>query len=280
MTAKQALSRAGEVLAAGSIEDPQLESELLLRHTLKIDRVQLYLEIDRELSPAQYEEFWRCIEQRLGNKPSAYITGHREFYGLDFYVNSDVLIPRPESELLVEKAIGLARSRPLPVIADIGTGCGAIAVSLAVNLPQARIYAADVSSAALEVALSNCKRHGVAARISLLEGDMLDPLPGPVDLILANLPYVREPELAGVNTLGFEPTLALNGGADGLDKIRRLCLRAGEKLRPGGCLLLEIGRGQGEAISGFLAGLFPSAEIGLTPDLGGIDRVLSLLLPA
>ena len=151
--------------------------------------------------------------------PAAYITGHREFYGLDFAVNSSVLVPRPETELLVEKALELARERSLSTIADIGTGCGAIAVSLAVNLPQTRIYATDISAPALEVALSNCRKHGVTDRVTLLEGDMLAPLPEPVDLIVANLPYVREPEMTGVNTLGFEPPLALNGGPDGLDKI-------------------------------------------------------------
>jgi release factor glutamine methyltransferase len=277
LTVKQALSRAREILTAGNIEDSHLEAELLLRHVLQTDRVRLYLEPGRELTPGQKEQFFSYIERRLNNEPAAYITGHREFYGLDFRVGPGVLIPRPESELLVDRALEIARRRFFPVIAEAGTGSGAIAVSLAVNLPQARIYATDISAPALEIALDNCRRHGVADRVVLLEGDLLEPLPEKADLIVANLPYVREPELSGVNTLGFEPWLALDGGADGLGVIRRLCAIAGEKLNPDGCLLLEIGQGQGEAVSTLLRGLYPTAGIEVTPDLAGIDRVVSLL---
>ncbi|MFC1991525.1 peptide chain release factor N(5)-glutamine methyltransferase [Chloroflexota bacterium] len=278
MTVSQALSRAGKILIANNIEDSSLESALLLRHTLKIDRVQLYLEPDRELSPEQDEKFWHLIQRRLNHEPTAYIVGHREFYGLDFIVDSSVLIPRPESELLVDKAIELAQNHPFPTIADIGTGCGAIAVSLALNLPQSKIYATDISAPALKVASSNCRKHRVMDRACLLEGDMLDPLPEPVDLIIANLPYVRESELARNNTLGFEPFEALDGGLDGLDKIRRLCTRVTDKLCLGGCLLLEVGQGQGEAVTTFLRSLFPSAKVELAPDLSGIERVVSLSL--
>jgi len=179
----------------------------------------------------------------------------------------------------VEKTLELAQNRTFSAIVEVGTGCGAIAVSLALNLPQARIYATDISSSALRVALSNCRRHGVTDRVRLLAGDMLDPLAEPVDLIVANLPYVRESALSWTSTLGFEPRLALDGGADGLEKIRRLCLQVSDKLRPGGHLLLEIGEGQGRAVTTFLRGLFPSARIELAPDLGGIDRVVSLALP-
>ena len=280
MTVKQALARAREVLVADSIEDAPLESELLLRHVLKRDRVQLYLALDQELSFEQDKKFWGLIKRCLGHEPTAYITGHREFYGLDFCVDSSVLIPRPESELLVEKALELDQNHTLSTVAEVGTGCGAIAISLAMSLPQARIYATDISACALKVALSNCQRHGVVNRICLLTGDMLDPLPEPVDLIVANLPYVREPELPRVNSADFEPRLALDGGADGLEKICRLCLQINDKLHPGGYLLLEIGEGQGRAVTTFLRSLFPSADIELTPDLGGIDRVVSLTLPS
>ena len=279
MTVKQTLSRAREILFASNIEDSLLESELLLMEALKIDRVQLYLAFDCELNFEQDENFWGLIERRLNHEPTAYITGQREFYGLDFYVDPGVLIPRPESELLVEKTLELARNHTVSTIAEVGTGCGAIAISLALSLPQAKIYATDISPAALEVALSNCQKHGLVHRISLLSGDMLDPLPEPVDLIVANLPYVREPELLRISTLNFEPSLALNGGPDGLEKIRRLCTRIGDKLRPGGYLLLEIGQGQSRAVTTFLHSLFPSAEIEVTPDLSGIDRVVSLSLP-
>ncbi len=170
------------------------------------------------------------------------------------------------------------KNRPAPTIADIGTGCGAIAISLALNLPQAKIYAIDISAPALDVARANCQKHNVADRICLLLGDMLDPLPEPVDLIVANLPYVKESDSTKVNTLSFEPPLALNGGSDGLEKIRRLCTQVSNKRSPDGYLLLEIGLGQGEKVTDFLRSLFPSSELEMLPDLSGIDRVVSLAL--
>jgi len=275
---KQALSQARGILAANSTENASLESELLLRHALKVSRVQLYLDLSRELSPEQEETFGHLIRRRLNGEPSAYITGHREFYSLDFYVDPGVLIPRPESELLVEKALQLAQSHHIATIADIGTGCGAIAISLALNLPEAKIYATDISASALEVALINCQKHGVVDRICLLHGDMLDPIPEPVDLIIANLPYVKESEVSQKRLANFEPQLALNGGSDGLEKVRQLCQQAGSKLRPQGCLLLEIGQGQGKTVTTFLHGLFPEVAVEVAPDLSGIERVVSLCL--
>ncbi|MFC1859960.1 peptide chain release factor N(5)-glutamine methyltransferase [Chloroflexota bacterium] len=279
MTLKQTFSRARKVLNTSNIEEATLESELLLRHTLNINRVQLYQDPDYELSSEEEEAFWHLVGRRLNGEPTAYLIGHREFYGLDFYVDPSVLIPRSESELLVEKALKLAKNGTVYSIAEVGTGCGAIAISLALDLPRARVYATDISSAALRVARFNCQRHGVADRIYLLEGGMLNPLSEPVDLIVANLPYVREAEIPRVNTYNFEPSLALNGGRDGLEKIRRLCTQVNGKLNPGGCLLLEIGQGQRRAVATFLRRLFPTAKIEVTSDLGGIDRVVSLSLP-
>lgn len=276
MTLRRTLSGARKILATNNVEDSLLESELLLRHTLKLDRVQLYLALDQELTPDQHENFWRLIQRRLNHEPSAYIIEHREFYGLDFYVNSDVLIPRPESELLLEKTLELAQRSATGTIAEIGTGCGAIAISLALNLPETKIYATDISAPALKVALFNCQKHGVVNRVCLLEGDMLSPLPEPVDLIVANLPYVRESELTKTNTLNFEPSLALNGGSDGLGKIRKLGAGISTRLRPDGSLLLEIGQGQSEAVTSLLCNLFPTAKTAVFPDLSGIDRVVSL----
>jgi len=279
VTLKQAFSHAREILIANNIEEATLESELLLRHTLKISRVQLYRDLDYELNPKEEKNFRHLIERRLSGEPTAYITGHREFYGFDFYVDPSVLIPRPESELLVEKALKLAQNQAVSTIAEIGTGCGAIAISLALNLPQIKIYATDISASALKVALFNCQKHGVVNRICLLQGDMLDPLPEPVDLIIANLPYVKESELSPIYSANFEPLLALNGGSDGLGKIRQLCRQANNKLCPDGYLLLEIGQGQSRAVTTFLGSRFPQAKIEVTPDLGGIDRVVSLTLP-
>lgn len=278
MNLKQAMAHARGFLADNGIEDASLEGELLLRHVLGISRTQLYLDLNRELSPEQEKNLHHLIKRRWRGEPSAYITGHREFYGLDFYVDHNVLIPRPESELLVEKAVKLAQNRAVSTIAEIGTGCGAIAISLALNLPEAKIYATDISAPALEVARFNCRQHGVTDRICLLQGDMLAPLPEPVDLVVANLPYVRESELSRTGPLSFEPILALNGGADGVEKIDRLCRQASDRLRPGGCLLLEIGQGQGKAVTALLRRLFPSAQVEVTPDFSSTERVVSMCL--
>jgi len=278
VTLRQALTRAREILEASNVEDASLESEILLRHALKISQVQLYQDLNRELGTEQEETFWELVKRRLSGEPAAYITGHREFYGFDFYLDPNVLIPRPESELLVEKALQLAQHHPLATIAEIGTGCGAIAISLALNLPRAKIYATDISAPALKVARANCQKHGVISRVRLRLGNMLDPLPQPVDLILANLPYVKESELLAQFPVSSEPRLALNGGPDGLERIRQLCHQLNGKLRPRGSLLLEIGQGQEKAVTTFLSNLFPSAEIEVTPDLSGIDRVVSLHL--
>lgn len=278
MTIREAINHAQQTLAADNIEDARLESELLLRQALNISQAQLYTDINQGLSPEQEKAFWRLIECRLSGEPTAYITGHREFYGLDFYVDPAVLIPRPESELLVEKSLKLAQYQPLATIAEIGTGCGAIAISLAINLPQIKIYATDISASALEVARANCQKHGVTDRVQLLPGDMLEPVPEAVDLMVANLPYVEESELFASSPLNSEPRLALDGGADGLDRIRQLCRQLNDKLRPEGYLLLEIGQGQEKAVNNLLHSLFPSTEIEVTPDLGSIDRVVSLHL--
>lgn len=274
MKLAQALSRSRATLAQNDIEDAPLEAELLLRHVLKISRTQLYLDLEAELSPRDEKAFRALVERRSGGEPAAYITGHREFYGLEFQVNSHTLIPRPESELLVGTALKLAKERHLHTIADIGTGCGAIAISIALELPQAKVYATDISAAALEVASVNCQRHSVADRVILLQGDMLEPLPETVDIIVANLPYVRKSELAP----SFEPLIALDGGADGTEIIVRLCRQAQSKLADGGSILLEIGQGQNETITSLLASLFPDDTIKVLADLGGIKRVISLSL--
>jgi len=272
---KAALSRARGILAQNAIEDAPLEAELLLRHTLKIDRTRLYLDLDQELSPEGEKAFGHLVERRLSGEPTAYITGRREFYGLEFYVNPHTLIPRPESELLVETALRLSQSQPISTIADIGTGCGAIAVSLALELPRTKIYATDISAAALEVATINCQRHSVADRVCLIQGDMLEPVPEPIDLIVANLPYVKESELTPEN---FEPLLALDGGAEGTESVSRLCRQAKSKLADGGSMLLEIGAGQGETITGLLKSLFPDGVVEVFRDFSGIERVISLSL--
>jgi release factor glutamine methyltransferase len=271
----QALNSARDTLARNAIEDAPLEAELLLRYVLKINRTQLYLDLEKELNPQHEKVFRTLIARRLNGEPAAYITGKREFYGHDFYVNPHTLIPRPESELLVETALKSAPNHRISTIADIGTGCGAIAVSLALELPKAKIYATDISPAALEVALVNCQRHGVTDKVHLIEGDMLEPLPEPIDLIVANLPYVGRTEIAPDN---FEPLVALDGGIKGTEMIAKLCRQAKGRLSDDGTMLLEIGAGQAKAISSLWHHLFPDGATEVLADLSGIERVVRLSL--
>jgi len=280
MTRRQALARARELLASHKIEDASLEAELLLRHTLKIDRTALFTEPDHAITKRQEETYRQFVERRIQGEPSAYITGHREFFGLDFSIDRNVLIPRPETELLVEQTIARAGNYQNPVIIDVGTGCGAIAVSLAVHLSQAKIYATDISPAALKIARRNSRKHKVQDKLTFLVGDLLGPLPISVDIITANLPYVLTADIPKVNTFGFEPLLALDGGLEGMDIIKRLCLQAKNRLRPSGFLLLEIGMGQSKLVADLLYKLYPAANIDLVSDLSGIKRVACLTLPA
>lgn len=279
MTLAQALSVASRMLSSGGIENAPLVCELLLRHVLKISKVQLYLDLDQILTLEQEEAFRQLVQRSLNGEPVAYITAHREFYGLDFYVDPRVLVPRPESELLVDMALDTAKRHDISSIADIGTGCGAIAISLALNLPKANIYATDISTSALDVAIINRQKYRLEKRIRFLQGDLLEPLPESVDLIIANLPYVRNSEIVPGSAISFEPHLALNGGSDGLKIISKLCHQAGNKLHPAGHLLMEIGQGQSEAVNELMRSLFPSAMVEVKTDLNGIERVVSLALP-
>lgn len=280
MTIKETLKQASQALASCSIEDALLEAEVLMMHVLDIDRARLYVRLEDELSPRDEEAYSQLLIRRLSHEPIFYIIGHREFFGHDFFVAPGALIPRAESELLVERALDFATdlSGQDPIIADIGTGCGAIAISLCLLLPQARVYATDISPQALQIARVNCLRHGVEERVHLLEGDLLEPLPEEVHIIIANLPYIKDGELEGLSAeiRFFEPIEALSGGPDGLDKVRQLLAEAGGKLRPGGVLLVEIGASQARAAASVARGLFPLAGVDVARDLGGRDRVLSV----
>ena len=283
VSVRQAVLWGVRVLGQHGCDSPRLDAELLLAHAMGLTRARLLAQFDRELSPAELARYRQLIERRRAHEPVAYIVGHQEFYGLDFYVDRRVLIPRPETELLVERAIKLAGEvgdrgyglYPL-TLADVGTGSGAIAVSLAVHLPQATIYALDSSAEALEVAARNVRRHGIEGRVHLLRGDLLSPLPEPVDLIVANLPYVSEAELAELppQIRRYEPLSALDGGPDGLRHIRRLLAQAGGYLRPQGAILLEIGATQGAEVIELARRYFPMASIEVVKDYAGLDRVV------
>jgi len=282
-SAGTALARATAILASLANDEARLEAEVLLRHVLGLTRAQLYTQLDRPLLPDQAAAYDALLQRRLAHEPVAYLTGHREFFGLDFLVNRRVLIPRPETELLVE--LGLSEARRLAhlapaglVIADVGTGSGCVAVSLAVHLPTARVYALDASVQTLAVAAENCRRHGVAGRVIFLPGDLLEPLLEPVNIIVANLPYIPRPELATLppEIRLHEPLAALDGGEDGLAAIRRLLAEAPAHLLPGGVVLLEIGQGQGQAVAALARQHFSAAAIAVHGDSGGRERVVTI----
>jgi len=284
MTLSETLRSASNILSTAEIEDALVEAELLLCHILGVSKAQLYSQPERLLTAAEAGHLQQLVKRRLLREPTAYILKRCEFYGFDFYLDHRVLIPRPETELLVEKTIEFASPRLSAengfIIADIGTGCGAVAISLALALSEARIYATDISASALQVASVNCQRHKVGGRVKLLQGDLLEPLPEPVDVIVANLPYIRNCEFCTLRPeiVDFEPVIALAGGEDGLDKIRCLLHQTPGKIRPGGCLLLEAGQGQDKAVSSIINSHFPQASIELIPDLSGINRVVKAVL--
>lgn len=278
MNLKEALVQARDILTRSNIDDASLEAEILLRHVLKITRSQLYQELDAVLNEDDKDSYFRLIARRQRGEPSAYITGHCEFYGLDFYVDRNVLIPRPESEFLVEKTLEIASSRNITTVVDVGTGCGAIAISLAKSFTNIMICATDISLPALKVARRNGHQHGVVDKIEFLHGNMLEPLSGPIDLIIANLPYVKKLEIPDSGPLSFEPALALDGGRDGISMIRALYAQAKDKLSPGGCMLLEIGEGQADAVTDIVREVFTTARIEVTGDYAGIERVVGVYL--
>jgi release factor glutamine methyltransferase len=273
----EALAQAAVRLKNDGVESPRLDAELLLAHVLGTNRAAVLAWPERRLTPKQLTHYRELVARRGSREPLAYIVGHREFYDLDLVVNPKVLIPRPETELLVEHALRLARGLPgTPRLADVGAGSGAIAVTLAVHLPAAVVYALEESAGALAVVAENARRHGVAGRVRCLQGDLLAALPEAVDLITANLPYVTSEEWPGLapEIREYEPHAALDGGHDGLDLIRRLLATAGPYLRPGGALLLEIGAGQGVAVVALARESFPQAEVRLYQDYAGLDRVV------
>ena len=261
------------------VEEAHLEADVLVRHVLSLERADLLARPETPLAPAQAATLEGLLARRERREPLAYVLGRREFHGLDFRVTPAVMVPRPETETLVEEALAWARSRPARVtVADVGTGSGCIVVTLAARLPDVRFLATDVSPAALAVAEENARRHGVARRVRLLSGHLLQPLPGPVDLVVANLPYVPSGRLDTLQpeVRDHEPRGALDGGPDGTDLLRPLLRQAGAYLRPGGAVMLEIDEEQGSTMADEARSAFPAAAVSVLPDLAGRDRVLAV----
>ena len=285
-TLHDALSDARRRLREAGFSEPDaaLDAEVLARHVLQWTRDRLIAD-RREAVPDDFEDRYRSLlTRRIGREPVAYLTGHREFWNLDFTVTRDVLIPRPETELIVETVLQVAHAAPaadagIGHLADVGTGSGCLAVALAHELPRARVIAIDRSAAALDVARRNARRHAVEGRVEFVEGDLVSPLTDrPVDLIVSNPPYVPLADAAHLppDVREYEPALALFSGADGLDAIRALLDRAPAVLRPHGWLIFEFGFGQADAIATLATSGSTWGAIALRPDLQQIPRVAML----
>lgn len=282
MTVREALSEASAQLVSAGVDAPRLEARLLLAWTLKVRREDLVCAPERELSEREALIFRKATSLRALRRPLPYITGEQWFYGRAFKINRAVLIPRPETEGLVEAALAACRGIASPRFADIGTGSGCIAVTLACEIPHAHILATDISPDALTLAGKNARRHGVAHRITFAQGDMAQALPPDLryEAIVSNPPYITEEELLDLQpeVRDYEPTLALSGlpgatGARGDLLHRRLLEEARALLAPEGHVLLEVGQGQAAAVVEYARALGYD-QVEAVPDLAGIDRVV------
>jgi release factor glutamine methyltransferase len=259
------------------LPSPRLDAELLIAHVLAVERVRLYMDLDRPLSAAELASVRALVVRRRQREPVAYLTGVREFYRRAFAVTPDVLIPRPDTECLVERALQLLAADSSARVLDLCTGSGAIAVTLAGERPNITVVATDLSPAALALALANAERHGVAARMTGYEGDLFAALPAgsQYDLITANAPYLRADELPELAPeLQHEPRMALVADADGFGVLTRLCAESSAWLAAGGTLLLEVGAGQAEKVAQLLAADVRLDQVQLHKDLAGIERVV------
>lgn len=283
-TAQAALKEGAAKLSANGIDRVRLEAELLLAHVLSVRKEDLILHPDRGLTGPQEEKFLQLVERRCRKEPLAYITGHREFWSLDFKVNPEVLIPRPETEGIIERLTALVSDRSggqeIHVL-DVGTGSGILAVAAAVELPQAQVTAVDISLAALEVARANAHRHRVAERIDFLQMDLMSdwhlPENSRYDFILSNPPYIpsMEVECLMPDIRDYEPRAALDGGPDGLACYRRIIPNAFRYLKPGGHLILEVGESQAGEVRQYLQAQGGIDAMATLQDLSGKERVVS-----
>ncbi len=277
MNLREIFNSAGETLMRTGSPDAQLEAEVLIRHVLRIDRATFFRDLEQPVTDCDRERLDDLVNRRLNREPLNYITGLREFYGLDFEVSDSVLIPRQETELLVDTVISLARSRPKceMKICDIGTGSGAIAVSVAVNLPSAEVMAIDISQRALDIADANRRMHGVYNRVSLRRGNLLEPVNWKPEIIVCNPPYIRRSDLSLLQPeIQYEPSVALDGGPDGLEVIRGLLRQSSDKVSSTGAILFEIDSSQKDSARMLSREYFPNSEISILDDLSGNSRAI------
>jgi len=297
-TIQKLLNWIAEYLANKGIDSPRLSAELLLSGVLELKRIELYTQFDKPVTKQQLDKLHDLVRRAGQNEPVAYLIGKTEFYSLEFKITADCMVPRPETELLVQRAIEFLRARPAPsryrarpgpaLVCDLCTGCGCIAIAIAKNFPDARLIATDISDAALNVAAENVEKHQLKDRIKLLHGDLFDPImpqldvDKPVsnsergfDLIVCNPPYVSaaEYEKLDKNVKDYEPKIALLAGNNGLNVYRRICEKAEQFLKPYGALMLEIGFAQGQAVRELLEQAGAFAEIKIEKDYHDNDRI-------
>jgi release factor glutamine methyltransferase len=267
-------------LTQKKVDSPRLSAELLLSHVLGLKRIELYTQYSRVVEQEHLARLRDLVKRAGQHEPIAYLVGKTEFYSLEFEATPDCLIPRPETELLVQRAIELLRQRSTPRrVCDLCTGCGVIAVAIARNTPDTKLIATDISAPALAVAARNVDKHGLQEHIELRQGDLFDPLIAELDqfdMIVCNPPYVSKAEYDALdkNVKDYEPRIALHGGEQGLDVYRRIAERVTEFLKPDGILLLEIGHAQGPAVQQLFQQTNAFEAVKVEKDLNTHDRVV------
>ncbi|MCR4429785.1 MAG: peptide chain release factor N(5)-glutamine methyltransferase [Tepidanaerobacteraceae bacterium] len=281
MNVREALGMARKRLIKAGAGNPALDAEILLAHALSVDRLRLLVNDGEKLSDEDMKCFARLLDLRCGHMPTAYITGHKEFFGIDISVGPGVLIPRPETEFAVEESLRVTKNLKKPRAVDLCCGSGAIAVAVAVNHPDAIVYASDISEIAGKYTKDNALKHHVENRVFFIKGDLWHPFEekniGRFDLIVSNPPYIPEGEIKNLSEdIKKEPEIALNGGIDGLDYYKRIISKAPQFLKSGGHIVLEIGWNQAAAVQNLLkASGFK--EIQVIKDYAGYDRVVSAI---
>ncbi len=269
--------------AERGLPGPRLDAELLVAHALGKRRVELYMDLDRPLADGELDAIRALVKRRRAREPIAYIVGEREFWKRAFEVSRAVLVPRPDTEVLVSAALPLVPAEGEARILDLCTGSGILAVTLAAERKNARVVATDVSAEALEVAARNAARHGVAERVELRAGDLWDAVPedATFDVVVSNPPYVATADIEGLDAdvRAYEPRMALDGGADGLAFYRRIADGVVARLAPGGHVLVEVGAGQAPAVEALFVGA-GLADARTFDDYGGITRVVAATRPA
>jgi len=272
------LAASAQYLNERGVQSARLDAELLLAHVLKVDRLGLYMVHDRPVVGPERDAFRGLIKRRLDGEPVAYILGRKEFYGLEFDVDSNVLVPRPETEILVDRTIEVVKAGNIarPRIAEVGVGSGAISVALAINIEQPKIVATDISPQALKTAERNAEKHSVKQSIMLVQTDVLNGVKGPFDIVVGNPPYISEAEehTLPIDIRNHEPRIALIAGSTGLEIIEKLVPQAVELLVSNGVLIFEIGIGQSESATELLTRTGAFGSIESANDLAGHPRVV------